>query len=259
MLSEINPHEKDDIEFDEKEHKYRVGNHQFSISVTGFVHEHFPEFKENEVIRGILNSKKMNDKSYEYYGMNAIQIKEKWVENARLGTELHALIEDYYNGKKRTLEEVNTKEYGYFLKFANDFDYIVPFRTEFRLRSFKLDIAGSIDLIIKNPDGTFSILDWKRAKNIDMNTEPNKYTKYGILPGISHIINTNYSHYKFQLNIYRYILESEYGFNISGMYLVIFHPNNDSYNIIDVPKMDKEMSYIMKIRMKKIKNANNIL
>lgn len=245
----------DIVEFDEPNHKYKFRDHEFSISVTGFTHEHFPEFIEEEAIQGILKSSKMQDPSYEYYGMNAIDIKNHWGKGKELGTILHAQIEDYYNGKPKSFEEVGTIEYRYFLNFARDFSYINPYRTELRIFSLDLDLAGSIDLLVKNRDGTYFIMDWKRAKNIDRSTVPNKYTKYGLLPGISNIMSTNYNHYCFQLNIYRYILQREYGLIVAGMALVVFHPNNKSgnYEIHPVPIMDDVMNYIMNIRLEKVR------
>lgn len=247
------------VDFDEIQHKYKFGDHQFSISVTGFTHEHFPEFNENAAIKAILGSKKMQDPSYEYYGMNEQGIKNHWDKGKELGTILHAQIEDYYNGRGKSFEEISTIEYRYFLNFAKDFSYINPYRTELRIFSLDLDIAGSIDLLIKNPDGTYFIMDWKRAKNIDISTIPNRYTQYGLLPGISHIMSTNYNHYCFQLNIYRYILQREYGFIVTGMALVVLHPNNKSgnYEIHSVPIMDTEMEYIMNIRLEKIRNSRH--
>lgn len=254
MLSEINPHERDIVEFDEPNHKYKVGDHIFSTSVTEFVHEHFPPFIKEDVANNILKSRKMNDKSYEYYGLNKEQIFELWNHNAKLGTILHTHIEDYYNGRGK---DIDTVEYKYFLNFVNTYSDLPIYRTEFRLFSLELDIAGSIDLLTKNPDGTYSILDWKRAKNIDTSTEITRFTTFGLLPGIRHIISTNFQHYCFQLNVYRYILQKEYGFEISNMYLVIFHPNNKSknYEIHSVPIMDKEMEYIMNIRLQKVNSG----
>lgn len=261
MLSEINKHEKDIVEFDEPTHKYKVGDHIFATSVTQFVHLHFPKFDEDDVCNNILKSNKMKDPFYKYYGMTKSDILDSWDVNKKFGTELHALIEDYYNGNGKKFEEVGTIEYQYFLNFTKDYKGLKAYRTEFRLFSFDLDIAGSIDLLVKNRDGTFTIVDWKRAASIDTSTAINRFTKFGLLPGISHIVSTNLQHYNFQLNVYRYILQSEYGFVISSMHLVIFHPNNKSgnYEIHDVPIMDAEMNYIMNIRLEKVKTGAHLL
>lgn len=252
----------DIVEFNEKEHLYQRNGHIFNTSVTSFVHEHFPKFVEEEVINNILNSRKMTDPSYEYFGMDRNAIKEYWNLNRDLGTIMHAQIENFYNSLKEgklNLPTEITQEFMYFLNFARDYPYINPFRTEFRLYSYELDLAGSIDLLVRNDDGTYFIFDWKRAKNIDTSTNITPYTKYGVLPGISHIISTNYNHYCFQLNVYRYILQNYYGVTVTGMALAVFHPNNKSknYEIHNVPFMDSEMSYIMELRKEKIRKMRN--
>jgi hypothetical protein len=249
----------DPINFNEKEHKYSYKGHIFSISVTKFVHDHFPHFDEDEVINNILNSKKMEDPTYEYYGMDKKAILKYWQDSRDLGTLLHAQIEDYYlNG--RIHKDINTIEYSYFKNFARDHSYLNIHKTEARIFSIELDIAGSVDLIVNNPDGTHSIIDWKRAKNIDTSTQITKYTKFSTVPELSHIINTNFNHYCFQLNVYKYILEKEYGYKILHMALLVFHPNNKSrnYEMYNVPHMDNEMDIIMNKRResKKMKVLN---
>ena len=41
---------------------------------------------------------------------------------------------------------------------------------------------------------------------------------------LAHLPDCNYYHYCLQLNAYRYILETEYGFKVSEMLLGVFHP-----------------------------------
>lgn len=246
------------IEFDEKAHKYKLNGHQFKTSVTEFVHEHFPKFIEDEVINNILKSRKMNDPTYTYFGMDKTQILDKWENNKVLGTIMHEQIEYFYNNNKTSKPNIEfTPEYKYFLNFANDFPNLNAYKTELRIYSLHLDLAGSIDLLVKNDDNTYDIIDWKRSKFIDNSTTPTLYTTYAILPKLSHIMNTNYNHYSFQLNVYKYILENEYGFKIKNMKLVVCHPENktNNYEIYKVPYMDDEMSYIMKLRKDKINNS----
>jgi hypothetical protein len=249
----------DIIEFDEPCHKYKVKGHQFTISVTGFVHSHFPPFMECNVINNILNSHKMSDPEYPYYNMNKEQILAEWNKSRDLGTLLHEQIEHYYNNNCVSIPGIDTIEYRYFLNFALDYAHIQAFKTELRIYSLELDLAGSIDLLVKNEDDTYDIIDWKRSKNIDVSTVPSRYTQYGLLPGVSHIMSTNLNHYRFQLNVYRYILQHYYGFIIRGMRLVVCHPNNKSnnYEIHEIPLMDNEMNYIMGIRKDIVKK--NIL
>ena len=55
--------------------------------------------------------------------------------------------------------------------------------------------------------------------------------------------------YSLQLNTYRYILKSEYGFNVSAMYLAVVHPLSPSPRLIEAPRMDEEMRAVHKFEI----------
>ena len=64
-------------------------------------------------------------------------------------------------------------------------------------------------MIFQNPDGSFSIYDWKRCKKIE---KSNKF-EFG-LENLDHLPNSNFWHYTLQLNIYKYILGQKYDFKV---------------------------------------------
>ena len=68
----------------------------------------------------------------------------------------------------------------------------------------ELKIAGSIDMVFKELDGTLSIYDWKRSKEI---VQESRFNEYSIDSVINYIPDTNYWHYCLQLNVYKAILE----------------------------------------------------
>ena len=45
-----------------------------------------------------------------------------------------------------------------------------------------------------------------------------------------------------QLNLYRYIIETEYGLSVSCMYLAIVHPEITCPRLVQVPPLDAEIS-----------------
>jgi len=47
--------------------------------------------------------------------------------------------------------------------------------------------------------------------------------------------------YCLQLNLYAFILESEYGFVVSSMFLAVAHPLRARGAIIEVPRLDSEI------------------
>jgi ATP-dependent exoDNAse (exonuclease V) beta subunit len=89
----------------------------------------------------------------------------------------------------------------------------------------------------------FYLFDWKRSKQIK---KENNYRK-GKDP-ISHIDDANYWHYALQLNIYKYIIEKNYGINISAIYLVRLHPDQQDYEVMNIPDLSNEVNSMLKTR-----------
>ena len=139
----MNPHVNDArLDYDDDKHIYYIDGVKADISVSGFVHLHFTPFESKIVIANILKSKRMNDVTYDYYGMNENQIKAEWIERARLGTILHYDIESIYNEEPY---DNNTIEFQYFLNFYRDHSYLEVYRTEWRIFSKKANLAGIIN------------------------------------------------------------------------------------------------------------------
>ena len=51
----------------------------------------------------------------------------------------------------------------------------------------------------------------------------------------------NFWIYSLQLNLYRYIVETEYAHDVSGMFLAVVHPDQSLPRLIEVPRLDDEM------------------
>jgi len=62
--------------------------------------------------------------------------------------------------------------------------------------------------------------------------------------------DTNFWHYALQLNTYKTIIEEKYGAKVVGLCLVCLHPDNanGSYQIIEVPFLEKEISELFDYR-----------
>lgn len=61
---------------------------------------------------------------------------------------------------------------------------------------------------------------------------------------LDHLPNVNGWHYCLQLNIYRRILEEDYGVPVSAMHLDVFHPSRSQPLCVRVPLMDDEMQLL---------------
>jgi ATP-dependent exoDNAse (exonuclease V) beta subunit len=252
-LSKQHPHPNDNhITFEEGPHIYTIAGNSSYTSVTTFNHQHFEPFNATKIINNMMRSK--NWPKSNYYGQTPKEIKAGWEENrvaaATAGTNMHYDIECYYNNIEPSN---NSVEYEYFKAFATEYQHLKPYRTEWMIYDKELQLAGSIDMIFENEDGTLSIYDWKRSKEIKKTSSWNKFSKTEC---IEHIPDTNYWHYCLQLNTYKAILEKNYNKQIKDMYLVCLHPDNKnhSYQRIKVVALNKEISALFDLRKQQLKH-----
>jgi hypothetical protein len=263
-LAVKNAHPRDArISFEEETHTYTIDGVKAGwTSCTGFIHSFITPFDPDEVIPKMMRSRKWPDS--EYYGMTAEAIKAKWKasgeEASAAGTRMHLDIEHFNNaepvGNLAGDEWVPNPgpEWDYFLEYdrrwrrANGFE---PFRTEWLVFKEDIKLAGSIDMVYKKPDGTLAIYDWKRAKKMEYE---NKYQT--MKAPLDHLPDTNYWHYSLQLNIYRRILEELYGATVSEMALVVLHPNQSSFRVVMLNRMDDEVSAMFAERAKIVATAS---
>ena len=115
----------------------------------------------------------------------------------------------------------------------------------------ELRLAGSIDMIFENEDGSLQIYDWKRCKDI---VKTNGFGKCGNKECIEHLPDTNYWHYCLQLNTYKAIIEEKYGKKVTDMFLVCLHPDNSnkSYKRIKVVDLQSEVKDLFDLRAKEL-------
>lgn len=238
MLSVKHVHERDRrIVFKEQGHVYSVAGDSRFKSVTQWVKKKFSKFDADSVIDQMMTSPKWPQNKY--FLMTKQEIKDEWKANgskaANDGTYMHKMCEDYYN-QKPIDSYSHTLEYNHFLDFLRDHPHLVPFRSEWMVYDEHKRIAGCIDMVFMNPDQTLSIYDWKRCKSMDTT---NSWNKYSIDPSYSSIPDTNYGHYSLQLNMYKNILEKNYGYTVSELWLVCMHHELDTtYKKWAVPWID---------------------
>jgi PD-(D/E)XK nuclease superfamily len=271
-----NAHQRDaNIKFFEKGHKYEITTDPKSryTSVTTWNHSHFPKFDADAIIKNMMSSSKWAP-GHKYWGLTPEQIKASWNTNsssvASAGTDMHYEIECFNNDKRLTFDYTNKElyevyigdhrqelaekslEWQYFMNFVKDNQHLKPYRTEWLVYHEEAKIAGAIDMVYENPDGSLSIYDWKRSKEISPN---NNFGKYALNPLLSHIPDTNFWHYALQLNTYKYILETKYGCVIKDLYLVRLHPDNENknYDLIKLPILKDEMDLLFEERINKNK------
>jgi hypothetical protein len=255
FLEETNTHPRDErIVFDEEPHIYYVDDKPVQTSVTTLVHQYFSKFDADLIISRMMKGK--NWTSSKYYGMSAEEIKQQWKDAGNdathHGTIMHKAIECFYNHEPaENTQDMQTIEYKQFEQFQTEnAEKLKAHRTEWMVYDEELDLAGSIDMVFENiDDGTLSIYDWKRSKEI----KTKNYSKgVGIM---NHLPDCNYIQYSLQLNIYKYILEKKYDKFIRDMYLVVMHPTYETYMKFEVMDLQTEVQQIMEDRKQHLKNS----
>lgn len=279
-----NHHPRDDhISFEEGPHIYTVlGNRGGYTSVTTWNHSHFSHFDADDILDKMFAGKNMNDPKYKYYGMTREEIKKMWNIKRDIasgsGTKMHYDIECFMNQEmvdekiqpiptthdflyqlyQQELEEGvpqanDSVEWNYFIDFVRDHPEFKPYRTEWFVYDEELKLAGSIDMVYENPDGSLMIYDWKRSKEIKYE---DMFQKTATTECIQHIPDTNFWHYSLQLNTYKAILEKNYGKKITDLFLVILHPDHPekTYELIRCADLTKEITALFHHRKMELAN-----
>lgn len=252
ILAAKNPHPKDQhIRFQDEGHKYWIkGCDKGVISTTTILKTYFEDFNPHFIIRRIMrptNRPYWEDPEYKYYQKDAAEIREMWSEIGRkaaeAGTYNHEQIEGYYNGlpvdfSKREHSELFS---AFYLDHVTMYE---PYRTEMLVFHERLRITGAIDMMFRNRmTGKIVLADWKFIKRLAKRNR----SKQG-QPPLDHLDDTNFTKYSLQLSVYRYLLETEYGYEIEDQFLVILHGNQKKYRKEVTPYLKKEVEAVFAIR-----------
>ena len=283
VLSTRNAHPRDsNIQFYEEGHKYVILTEPDVkyTSVTTWNHSHFPHFDADAIIGNMMKGRGWKE-GHKYWGLTSEQIKALWANNASAvsgaGTDLHFEIECFNNNStlnglkveytnrelyenymyhNKDTHESRPLEWKYFINFVKDYPDLKPYRTEWIIYNEDVKISGSIDMVYENPDGTLSIYDWKRSKNI---TRVNNFNKFALTPQICHLPDSNFWHYALQLNTYKLILEEKYERKIKNLFLVRLHPDAEekNYDLIALPDLTYDIKELFTERQTQIGSEIN--
>ena len=155
-------------------------------------------------------------------------------EQIELGTELHTNIENFYNNKPKINTSIEFHQFREFAEYATNVLELEAYRTEWNVYDDNFMLSGTIDMVFrkKNDPFVFYLVDWKRSRNSND----------------GHIYR-----YTIQLNLYKQILERNYGIQVHKLLLVCFHPTNIRYQIVDIPdkKVSKYLNHSTEIHFSK--------
>ena len=241
------------IDFEPYEHIYIYNGRQRLLPVSSLVGYFFESF----------NALAAAERKCQNYSIPVEESLDQWdrigTMASEVGTFMHAQTESYfrdgtfetiypfcYNGETEAISLEKEKQY--FLQFVSDYA-IRPYRQEWPVYDLALNVAGTIDLICQEDDGSFTIYDWKRSsKVVNALGQPitegfnGKMSVNGI-----NLPDTSFYHYCLQQNLYRYMLEQHYGIRVRAMNLVVLCASYPSYYVAQVPKMDEVVNKMVGI------------
>ena len=239
------------IDFTPEEHVYTYDGRERLLPVSSLIAYFFEAF----------DALRMAEMQWQRYGVAVEASLDRWDRCRRMasevGTFMHLQTERFFrDGSFETCfsfvdgEATETvsieQERQHFLHFVED-HRIRPYRQEWPVFDLDLNIAGTIDLVCREDDGSFTIYDWKRsgrvvdAAGVPLTEGFNGKTGFN---GI-HLPDTPFYHYCIQQNLYRYMLQRDYGISVGGMNLVVLCPDYPTYYKVEVPVMDEVVEQIV--------------
>lgn len=238
MLQSLHPVLADGaVLFDSERHRYTLRDAPAKrlTTVTQAVSALLPPFDAAAISAKLAKASKGH-----YSGMTPAAIRAEWNLAARLGTQMHAAIEEFYNGAK--------PESGQLVHLPEDFDEIdaflrhelnlEPFRSELRMADAESLLAGTADQVFRNklqPD-EYVIVDWKRTPSVP------KTNQYDRGRGeLAHLEATKFLKFAMQLNLYAILLDKSCSLQAQRLLLIVFYPSG-GYEVHDVPFMAEAQS-----------------
>ena len=257
-LAVQNAHPRDRrVTFQEDGHLYFIdGSNRFVSSVTTVVHGRFERFDPDAILqKHYARWQRFPQKKPEYAGKTREEIKAMWREKGEvasaLGTALHESIELFYNGDKPAID-ASLKEWLLFQKFQSAFQ-LQPFRTEAFLWSKEHRLAGSVDFLATNEDGSITVVDWKRSCH-DLSADSPHWGRYGKAP-FENVPDTHFHKYSLQLCCYKFLLEAFYGRKVRQCLLVQLHPEFDDYRVVECHDYGELVARLMQRRARAVRLA----
>ena len=239
------------ITFHESTHTYEINGVRAPRSVTGLVHSYAASsFKPWEAVAAMKAGRRWEERRPDFLRsdggeMSDADVVELWEQNGRVasarGVLFHYHCEAWCNG--RVIEQPHSPEFQMFLLLTDAFREMgfVPFRTEVCLFHVGLCVAGQLDALFWNADKKqLALIDWKRCKSVVFD---NSFRT--LRAPLDHMPECTGSFYALQLNLYRYILESEYGCPVESMFLGVCHPYLQKPRLIRVPPMQEEIELLV--------------
>lgn len=239
------------ITYHDDVHKYYHDNGKQFTSVTTLLHKYASPFEEEY----------WSEYKGDQHGIPSKDVLNGWQFMNDVATYKGSAIHDYAENKflnkvfpypeekikarfgydpVKPLFDANKKQVdGFYDKVKNK---LIPIRTELIVYDEKSMISGMVDLLVYNIKyKEFQIWDYKTNKAY-RKVDDAKYKMTGIL---GHLYDCEHTIYSLQLSLYKYIIEKITGLKLGKSYLVWFHQDNPSYQIIEADDMSTDIKKVV--------------
>lgn len=229
------------ILFNEAEHKYTVNGKQF-ISATTVLGQFFPKFEADKIAYFVAKRE----------GRTKEDVLQEWEDKKNdacdFGNAVHLYAERKLMGGAipRPKNEREKNAFQLVEKYIKGLlkDYVV-IEAEKIVFSKRHGVSGTIDLVLQHKKSkNICLLDWKTNKKIQ---KKNSYSKPAF-PPIEELNDSNFTKYMLQLNLYKYILETEGYIDGEVDNMILLHIRPSSTKAYEVPDAQEEIKTILKYR-----------
>lgn len=244
LMNEFSTIKAASIEFEEENHTYAhpfntTGTGDF-LSVTTLIDRFFP-FDINSFL-----GKKMEETGRSKEDLLGEYVAERDLAASK-GTFLHKQIENFLKNKSY---DDSLPEFQQFLDFYNEVilkNKFVFIESEKIIFLRDLGLAGTIDALFKKADAEeYIIFDWKRSKKLTIDGHARIFGFGFANADLSHLDNSSYYKYVLQQNLYKFMLKTQFGINVSSMHLVVLHETLPKYTRLSVPDKPNEVQILLK-------------
>ena len=252
-----------DFKFYPQDHHYEFKGKRVGISVTSLISQYENEFDKDNIARAVANRD----------GKSVTDVLKEWQYKAdfacRKGSTCHEFAQTRWSKEPYELDKFDeSEEYlnavikiqKQAVNFYEDYkDVFVHIADELIIGSEEFDIASAVDHLFYNKlTGGLVLVDYKTNSILKGYNDDGKNTKYAkkMKVPLNHIKDITLNHYYLQLSIYKYLIEKYTSLKVDEMFIVYFTENNDNYEIIEIPFLEKEVIKILENR--RVKNMNSV-
>ena len=248
-LAAENPFPREDrVQFDEETHTYTIDGTMAPRSITGMLSLYENQFDPERALcamqHGLFWESICEDFKRQGLGVTSQDFFNRWAMAGEVGRMRGHLLHFHCEclANSMLVQEPHSPE---FQQSQNMFKLLLdrgmkPYRAEVNIFHVGLRCGGQPDLLLLDSRGRIVIVDWKRTKKLSMEND-RATLKYPL----DHLPDCSYYRYALQVNLYRYILTSEYSMTVGSMFLAVCHPDLPVPRLIEVPPLDAEVDRLV--------------